>query len=95
VLKMPQGIVQLLCSPAHLSMLQRRDIASFLSDVRRWSLSDEDPLLAPRHRGPRAGHAARLRGRQPAARMEQFKGFHSVVEGLAREARRIEQGRRA
>jgi hypothetical chaperone protein len=30
--------------------------------------------------------AAELRARLPAARMEQFKGFHSVVEGLAREA---------
>jgi hypothetical protein len=28
----------------------------------------------------------------PAARMEQFKGFHSVVEGLAREARAVERG---
>src|SRR5829696_5889951 len=28
VLRMPQGIVQHLCSPAHLSILQRRDIAS-------------------------------------------------------------------
>jgi len=30
--------------------------------------------------------AAEIRRRLPAARMEQFKGFHSVVEGLAQEA---------
>ena len=34
--------------------------------------------------------AAEIRRRLPAARMEQFKGFHSVVEGLAREAQEIE-----
>src|SRR5512143_2419677 len=28
-----------ICSPAHLSTLQRRDIATVLADVRRWSLS--------------------------------------------------------
>jgi hypothetical chaperone protein len=169
---MPQGIVQHLCSPAHLSILQRRDIASFLADVRRWSLSEEDrrkmdqlTLLVEETQGfhlfeaierakrtlssrtkaeiafshpgievrepvtrpafedasrrevdailrcldetvraarvepeevgvvcctggtakvPRI--AAEIRRRFPAARMEQFKGFHSVVEGLAREA---------
>jgi hypothetical chaperone protein len=42
VLQMPQWLLQHLCSPAHLSLLQRRDIASFLAEVRRWSLSDED-----------------------------------------------------
>ncbi len=42
VLQMPQGIARNLCSPAHLSILQRRDIAAFLADVRRWSLSRED-----------------------------------------------------
>jgi len=172
VLRMPQGIVQHLCSPAHLSILQRRDIASFLADVRRWSLSEEDrrrmdqltvlveetqgfhlfeaierakkvlsseakaqiafsyPGIEVRERVTRSrfedasrrevdailgcleetvraagvgfGHigvvcctggtakvpriAAEIRRRLPAARMEQFKGFHSVVEGLAQEA---------
>jgi len=36
--------------------------------------------------------AAGVRSRLPAARMEQFKGFHSVVEGLAREAQAVERG---
>ena len=36
--------------------------------------------------------AAEVRRRLPAARLEQFKGFHSVVEGLAREAHTIERG---
>jgi hypothetical chaperone protein len=175
VLRMPQGIVQHLCSPAHLSILQRRDIASFLADVRRWSLSEEDrgkmdqltvlvedtqgfqlfeaierakralssaekaeivfehPGIDVRERVTREGFedasrremdailacleetvraagvgfgdvgvvcctggtakvpriAAEIRRRLPVARMEQFKGFHSVVEGLAREGQRI------
>ncbi|HYG70508.1 MAG TPA: Hsp70 family protein, partial [Anaeromyxobacteraceae bacterium] len=176
VLRMPRGIVQYLCSPAHLSILQRRDVASFLADVRRWSLGPEDrrkldqlttlvddtlgfqlfeaierakrelssakvaqvvfshPGIEVRERVTRAGFedasrrevdqilgcldetvraagvrpeeigvvcctggtakvpriAAEIRRRLPAARMEQFKGFHSVVEGLAREARERE-----
>jgi hypothetical chaperone protein len=177
VLRMPQGIVQHLCSPAHLSILLRRDVASFLADVRRWALSDEDrrrmdqltvlvedtqgfqlfeaieqakrqlssrqeavvdfaypgievhePVtrqgfelasaravdeilgcldatvraagVAPEEIGvvcctggtarvPRL--AAAIRQRLPAARLEQFKGFHSVVEGLALEAQAIER----
>ncbi|WP_242333848.1 MULTISPECIES: Hsp70 family protein [Anaeromyxobacter] len=175
VLRMPRGIVQHLCSPAHLSILQRRDIASFLADVRRWSLSEDDrrsmdqlailvedtqgfhlfeaierakrtlssatkseivfsyPGIEVRERVTRAGFeeasgrevdailgsldetvraagvepadigvvcctggtakvpriAAEIRRRLPAARMEQFKGFHSVVEGLAQEAREV------
>jgi hypothetical chaperone protein len=179
VLQMPQSIVQQLCSPAHLSMLQRRDIAAFLADVRRWSLRDEDrrrmdqltilveetlgfglfesierakrelstaeraevvfshPGIEVREKVTRSGFeeasrreveeilssldgtvhaagvspgdigvvcctggtarvpriAAEIQRRLPAARMEQFKGFHSVVEGLAREARAIEEGR--
>jgi hypothetical chaperone protein len=178
VLRMPHGIVQHLCSPAHLSILQRRDVASFLADVRRWSLSDEDrarmdqltvlveetqgfqlfeaiergkrelsskrvaqiafsyPGIEVRERVTRAGFeeasrravdeilrcldetvkasgvrcedigvvcctggtakvprlAAEIRRRFPAARLEQFKGFHSVVEGLAAEAQAIERG---
>jgi hypothetical chaperone protein len=181
VLRMPSGIVQHLCSPAHLSILQRRDIASFLADVRRWSLTDEDrrridqltvlveetqgfhvfeaierakralstaeaaevvfshpgieieePVTRARFeeasrreldrilaclddtvraagvafdaitvvcctggtaRVPRL--AREIRARLPGARMEQFKGFHSVVEGLADEARAIEADQRA
>jgi hypothetical chaperone protein len=177
VLEMPQGIVRLLCSPAHLSILQRRDIASFLADVRRWSLSEEDrrkmdqltvlveetqgfhlfeaierakralssktraevafshPGIDVREPVTRSGFedasrrevdailrcldetvraagvapedigvvcctggtakvpriAAEIRRRLPAARLEQFKGFHSVVEGLAREAQAVER----
>jgi hypothetical chaperone protein len=175
---MPQGIVQYLCSPAHLSILQRRDIASFLADVRRWSLSAGDrrrmdqltalvddtqgfhlfeaielakralssadaaevvflhPGIEVREPVTRPGFeeasrrevdailrcleetvraagvgfhdigvacctggtakvpriAAEIRRRLPAARMEQFKGFHSVVEGLAREAQVVARG---
>jgi hypothetical chaperone protein len=177
VLRMPHGIVQHLCSPAHLSILQRRDIASFLADVRRWSLSDEDrrrvdqltvlvedtqgfhlfdaierakrelssrreaeiefsyPGIEVREpvtrdafeeasrrevdaivrcleetvRAAGVGFdeigvvcctggtakvprlAAEIARRLPAARMEQFKGFHSVVEGLAHEAQALER----
>ncbi|GEJ59234.1 Hsp70 family protein [Anaeromyxobacter diazotrophicus] len=178
VLRMPHGVMQHLCSPAHLSMLQRRDIASFLADVRRWSVSDEDrrrldqlttlvddtqgfqlfeaierakrelssapraeiafsypgievrePVTRPgfedasrrevdaiarcledtvRSAGVAPGDigvvcctggtakvpriAAEVRRLLPAARLEQFKGFHSVVEGLAREAQAVERG---
>ena len=177
VLTMPRGIVQLLCSPAHLSMLQRRDVATFLADVRQWSLGDEDqqridqlnalveetqgfqlfeaierakrelsekvkaeivfshPVIQVREPVTRAGFedasrsevdailrcleetvsasgvaladigvvcctggtakvpriANEIRRRLPAARMEQFKSFHSVVEGLAQEAQAIER----
>jgi hypothetical chaperone protein len=179
VLRMPQGIMQYLCSPAHLSILRRRDIGAFLADVRRWSLSDDDrrrmdqltalvddaqgfqvfeaierakrllssvdeaavvfshPGIEVHEPVTRAGLeeasrrevdailrcleetvraagvsfedvrvvcctggtakvprlAAEIRRRLPAARMEQFKGFHSVVEGLAREARILERER--
>ena len=181
VLTMPQGVLQHLCSPAHLSILQRRDVASFLADVRRWSLSEEDrrrmdqltvlvdetqgfqvfeaierakrrlsseedaevvfshPGIDVREPVTREGFeeasrrevdrivrcleetvraagvrfeeigvvcctggtakvpriAAEIRRLLPAARMEQFKGFHSVVEGLAREAQNVERGGRA
>jgi hypothetical chaperone protein len=181
VLRMPQGIVQHLCSPAHLSILTRRDVASFLADVRRWALSDEDrrrmdqltalveetqgfqlfeaieqakrALSTRRDAVVRFSHpgieveepvtrdgfeaasrreveeilacldgtlaaagvaagdvgvvcctggtarvprlAAELARRFPAARLEQFKGFHSVVEGLALEARELERGEAA
>ncbi|BDG01444.1 Hsp70 family protein [Anaeromyxobacter oryzae] len=181
VLRMPQGIVQHLCSPAHLSILQRRDIASFLADVRRWSLSEHDrrrmdqlttlveetqgfhlfeaierakrelstkraaritfshPGIEVREPVTRPGFeeasrrevdailrcleetvraagvgfgdvevvcctggtakvpriAAEIRRRLPAARLEQFKGFHSVVAGLAHEAQEAERVRDA
>ena len=177
VLRMPRAIVEHLCSPAHLSMLQRRDIASFLADVRRWSLSADDrrtmdqltalveetqgfhlfeaierakrelssesdaeivfshPGIEVREPVTRSGFeeasrrevdeilrcldetvraagigfgeigvvcctggtakvlriAAEIRRRLPAARVEHFRGFHSVVEGLAREAQTIER----
>jgi hypothetical chaperone protein len=42
VLQMPHAVLTHLCSPAHLSILQRRDLATFLADVRRWSLSAAD-----------------------------------------------------
>jgi hypothetical chaperone protein len=35
--------------------------------------------------------AAELVRLLPGARIEQFKGFHSVVEGLAREAQALER----
>jgi hypothetical chaperone protein len=178
VLTMPRGIVQHLCSPAHLSILQRRDIATFLADVRRFSLGREDqrridqltalvddvqgfnvfeaierakrtlsteeaaevvfdhPGIEVREPVTRAEFeeasrreidaiveclddtvraagvrledvtvvcstggtakvprlSAEIRRRIPAARLEQFKGFHSVVEGLAAEARAVERG---
>ncbi len=177
VLRMPRGVMQYLCSPAHLSMLQRRDIATFLADVRQGSLTDDDrrridqlttlvddtqgfhvfeaiergkvalssaeraeirfshPGIAVRERVTRKGFeegsrreveeilrgldeavaasgvapadigvvcctggtarvpriAAEIRRRFPAARLEQFKGFHSVVEGLARAAQELLQ----
>jgi hypothetical chaperone protein len=177
VLRMPRGVMQYLCSPAHLSMLQRRDIATFLADVRQGSLTDEDraridqlttlvddtqgfqvfeaiergkvalssaeraeiryahPGIELRERVTRKKFeegsarevdqilgcldatvaasgvapadigvvcctggtakvpriAAEIRRRFPAARLEQFKGFHSVVEGLARAARELLQ----
>src|SRR5919197_2690566 len=172
VLRMPHGVLRHLCSPAHLSMLQRRDLASLLAARRRGSLCDEDRrrmdqltalvedtqgfhLFEAIERAKRAlssdDHAeivfthpgiearepvrrtdfedaslrevdtilraleetvqaagveleeigvvcctggtakvpriaAEIRRRLPSARVDQFKGFHSVVEGLAREA---------
>jgi hypothetical chaperone protein len=172
VLRMPRGVMQYLCSPAHLPMLQRRDIATFLADVRQGSLTDDDraridqltalvddtqgfhvfeaiergkvalssadraeirfshPGIELRERVTRrkfeegsrreveqilgcldatvatsgvapadigvvccTGGTAKvpriadeIRRRFPGARLEQFKGFHSVVEGLARAA---------
>jgi hypothetical chaperone protein len=42
LLQMPLSIVEQLCSPAHLSVLRRPDIAEFLRNVRAWSLGPED-----------------------------------------------------
>jgi len=42
VLGMPLQIVEQLCSPAHLSVLRRPDIAEFLRSVRAWSLGEDD-----------------------------------------------------
>jgi hypothetical chaperone protein len=42
VLGMPLPIIEQLCSPAHLSILRRPDIAEFLRSVRSWSLGERD-----------------------------------------------------
>lgn len=42
VLTMPKPIVEHLCSPAHLSILRRHDVAEFLRNVRGWSLGPDD-----------------------------------------------------
>jgi hypothetical chaperone protein len=42
VLTMPKHIIETLCSPAHLSILRRPDIADFLRNVRSWSLGGDD-----------------------------------------------------
>lgn len=42
VLSMPKPIVEMLCSPAHLSALRRQDVAEFLRNVRGWSLGPDD-----------------------------------------------------
>jgi hypothetical chaperone protein len=42
VLRMPKPIVEHLCSPAHLSILRRQDLAAFLRNVRSWSLGAND-----------------------------------------------------
>jgi hypothetical chaperone protein len=42
VLRMPRPIVEMLCSPAHLSALRRADVAEFLRNVRAWSLGPDD-----------------------------------------------------
>jgi hypothetical chaperone protein len=42
ILTMPKHIVETLCSPAHLSILRRPDIAEFLRNVRSWSLGGTD-----------------------------------------------------
>jgi hypothetical chaperone protein len=42
VLSMPKHVTEQLCSPAHLSILRRPDIAEFLRNVRGWSLGNHD-----------------------------------------------------
>jgi hypothetical chaperone protein len=42
VLTMPKHVIEQLCSPAHLSILRRPDIAEFLRNVRSWSLGETD-----------------------------------------------------
>ena len=41
-LTMPKPVRELLCSPAEMSLLQRRDLHAFLRNVRGWSLAEED-----------------------------------------------------
>ncbi|MBK7579297.1 MAG: Hsp70 family protein [Myxococcales bacterium] len=42
LLTMPRMISEHLCSPAHLSILRRQDIAEFLRNVRSWSVGHDD-----------------------------------------------------
>jgi hypothetical chaperone protein len=42
VLGMPKQVTEQLCSPAHLSILRRPDVAEFLRNVRGWSLGGDD-----------------------------------------------------
>lgn len=42
VLRMPKPIVEELCSPARLTVLRRQDVATFLKNVRSWSLGPDD-----------------------------------------------------
>ncbi len=42
VLRMPAQIVEQLCSPAHLSILRRPDVAEFLRNVRTWALGPDE-----------------------------------------------------
>ncbi len=42
VLTMPKPLMEKLCSPAEMSLLAQRDAASFLEDVRSWSLGEDD-----------------------------------------------------
>lgn len=41
-LTMPRSIVEKLCSPADMTVLQHRDVLAFLRDVQAWSLGGED-----------------------------------------------------
>jgi hypothetical chaperone protein len=41
-LTMPRAIIEKLCSPADMTVLQHRDVLRFLHDVKSWSLGSED-----------------------------------------------------
>ncbi len=41
-LTMPKGIMEKLCSPADMTILQHRDVLNFLRDVQSWSLGPDD-----------------------------------------------------
>jgi hypothetical chaperone protein len=42
LLRMPKAIIEKLCSPADMTVLQHRDVLAFLHDVKAWSLGPED-----------------------------------------------------
>lgn len=42
LLTMPRGIMEKLCSPADMAVLQHRDMLAFLRDVQAWSLGKDD-----------------------------------------------------
>ncbi|MRG97546.1 Hsp70 family protein [Polyangium spumosum] len=42
LLTMPRGIMEKLCSPADMAVLQHRDMLAFLKDVQAWSLGGDD-----------------------------------------------------
>ncbi|MDI1431446.1 MULTISPECIES: Hsp70 family protein [Polyangium] len=42
LLTMPRGIMEKLCSPADMAVLQHRDMLAFLRDVQAWSLGGDD-----------------------------------------------------
>src|SRR5690606_722106 len=41
-LKLPQHLINRLCSPADISFLSRKDIMQLLKDAQQWSLDDTD-----------------------------------------------------
>jgi hypothetical chaperone protein len=41
-LSMPRGLMDRLCVPAEICLLARRDVMSFLKDIRAWSLGEDD-----------------------------------------------------
>lgn len=41
-LTMPKGIIEKLCSPADMTILQHRDVLAFLRDVKSWALGPDD-----------------------------------------------------
>jgi len=43
-LTMPKAIMEKLCSPADMTVLQHRDVLNFLRDVKSWSLGPDDKL---------------------------------------------------